>query len=262
MINYETTSFKDLFNELQETKIQLIKRLGVMEKTYQKTSKVVGSDTKAFNFLKFYYKTDKVNVVVTSAIDTLKVIDNILSDPKVSQHYINQLKSISEKDRKNGLEDYKQDWLKEIGTNDYSDIYVQASGINDWINDCRNIAYGLENFIGENNPVFTIHGKVEDSLDPEHLCEIRNGNEIFINGKNSKVTLPPALLSLLNKLLKKDAGGHYEIIKTQHLKMRTESKDAFRTNLKRLRKATSKLFDIQPLRTLDNSRGYKLVFKD
>lgn len=91
------------------------------------------------------------------------------------------------------------------------------------------------------------------------ICEVRD-NRIFIDNRDSGVELTPKIVSLLKRLLKIDDFYQYKIIKSTDLRGNIK-KDAFRTQLSRLRKETSKLFEIRRFQTNDNKPGYKLVFE-
>lgn len=157
MINYETASLKDLFKELQETKIQLTERLKGIEELYKNTLKKVSENKDAVRLLKGSYSGDDLNVTLTDSVDTIKIIDNIILDKIINKFYVEQLKKkASNNTRRKRLGDFKEEWLEKIfgGNNqDYEKLYIDFCHIDDWIDDCRNIAYCLTGFIGERNPL-------------------------------------------------------------------------------------------------------------
>lgn len=221
MINHETANLKELFEELKKTKKELAERLKLIDKTYQEIINKIKENNKSLNLLKYYYESDAVNVVITNSTNILKIINNIMSSSVIYKAYINQLKSVAKFNRRNGLGDFKEEWLREFNNEDYSDIYKQACDIDDWISDCDNIAIELEGFIGDNNPL--ISNKQENEIvgkfihDEEIILTILNirikGNRISNSASKLKKVFNPTEENIIYFLYYKFLGNPNECFK-------------------------------------------------
>ncbi len=175
-INYGTANLTDLFEELVKTKENLTWLLEEIEKVHDATLKEISGDEEAIHLLDYYYSMDIVSKVIGHSKDTIKIIDNIFSDKKIRPSFVKQLDSIVRDPRMPRLYEFKYDWMKRIrGKNNqaYEKLYVISRDMDDWITDCSNIAYRLEGFLEEANPLLADHRK-DSSEDTKGGAEKNN----------------------------------------------------------------------------------------
>lgn len=264
MTEPQTATPEELFKGLIEIQLELQKRLVNMEQTYHETYKNFNTNFKVAGIIEYEYDSGSISKVISHSDDIIKIIEAILYEKNISEAYLKRLQSITKKDRKSDLAKAEHEWLEIVGDYEYVKLFKQASHSDEWIDKCAEIGRALIDFVGMENPLIetqSLAGIQKPAKAPIiKNIELKNGNQIFIDNTDLGVKLTPSLTFLLKKLLKKDVYGEYEIIETTELKAGAGSQDAFRTKLRRLREATSKIFTLQPCRTVTNKRGYKIIF--
>lgn len=190
MIDYDTATIDNLFEELKKTKDFLISQKKEISNIYKQTKTRL--NTKASSFLTYYYELHSLNKVITDSDQILNVIESITNNNVVKDTYVEQLKAIASKDRRQDTVNFKDEWLEEFENEEYSNIYNAVSELSEWIDDCVNIANGLKGFIEEKNPL--INDSQIDNI-PEgdvwitkdrHGYYLYDGNIIRINNHGSQ----------------------------------------------------------------------------
>lgn len=250
MINHRIATLTELLEELQNTKEVLGSSLENIAQIFKDLESRYQQNDKAQTLLRYYYEQHSISKVLIDAAETITVIGNLLSETKIQKGHVEQLKDIASSERRAGLVKFKDDWLEEVHTESYSDLYKAAIHIDDLIVECKNTASYLKNYEGESNPL-TAPRK-------SPTCEI-NGKNIFIDGIDSGIRLTPAPANIFIKLTKIGEDGRYLRVKTGLLRGK-KSDDAFRTNLRRLRKEVGSAFRIENDTTDSGESAYKLYY--
>lgn len=190
MIDYDTATIDNLFEELKKTKDFLISQKKEISNIYKQTKTRLNA--KASAFLTYYYELHSLNKVITDSDQILNVIESITNNNVVKDTYVEQLKAIASKDRRQDTVNFKDEWLEEFENEEYSNIYNAVSELSGWIDDCVNIANGLKGFIEEKNPLINDsqidnipEGEVWITKD-RHGYYLYDGNIIRINSPGSQ----------------------------------------------------------------------------
>lgn len=260
MFNVDTANLKELFLELQHTKDVLSDSLIQLEKEYEDTKTKVANNEDATRYLKYYYKDDALSKVVTDSYDTIKIIENLLSDHVVRRLYVEELSTVTGKDRTRGIIEFKQDWLHNIkngNKQDYSALYFGSQHVDDWISDCRSIAHKISGFIGEKNPLFNeesvsisslvipINTSPEIIIEKSPLRENAGVGYVSIDGREIKIgpvkNAPYMLIHTLHPF------GTKKSIDTTYKESSTRKNSAVITNTEKLDVLKNRIKELQKI---------------
>ncbi|MFA5778193.1 MAG: hypothetical protein WC870_01750 [Candidatus Paceibacterota bacterium] len=177
MINPKTSKPSELFEGLIEIELQLQKKLEELENTYNETYQKVSVDFKVAGILEYEHDSGSLGEVIKHANEIIKIIENILHSETINKAYTKRLKSITEIDRKTGLKNFKQGWLKDVGNHDYITVLMDALSVDEWIDKCKEVAHYLADFVGEKNPLVEDLNLNKTSKEKTEIKGIDNSSE-------------------------------------------------------------------------------------
>lgn len=195
MINYNTATLEELFNELKIIEVQLVKKLQDLQKNYKReivkikdnikvlSLKIANKPTNTdeclddikieidnLDYLEEYYKSHSFKKLLTNSEDILTIINKLLSEQVIKKISVNQLKRVAENNRIKYLGKFENAYSGIVEDKNPLSMYNKSCEIDEFLSNLINITKNLEDSIEENNPLINTK-KVENKLHASKLAE-------------------------------------------------------------------------------------------